>query len=176
MTATQNKASWSGPSLAMAVAAACSLMIGSADAQGQNSPVITAAMVLDVSTSQVSGLVAEATDALATLEQTMAQFTPRLCLDDVPDHLIKDQPFGLIAENLRLVEKRLRSIGAPDGMQADFNAVMRAVANARSVASTNDKLIRQHTIVPKIIESDINLDALKALAGHTTRRLGEMVS
>lgn len=178
MTATQNKAPWSGSSLAMAVAVAatCTLLISPAEIAGQQSSEKPQALVLDTATLQTSELVAKAVEVLARLEQTMAKFTPRLCQDTVPEHLIKNQPFGLVADNLRHVEQKFRELGVYDGRQGDLSSVIQALAKARSVAATNDKLIRQHTTVPKIIESDINLDALKTLADHTTRRLGEMVS
>ncbi|WP_434609898.1 hypothetical protein [Pseudomonas sp. R1-7] len=39
----------------------------------------------------------------------------------------------------------------------------------------NDSLIRQRTIVPNVIESDIDLDGLKTLTARNTRRLIDQV-
>jgi hypothetical protein len=39
----------------------------------------------------------------------------------------------------------------------------------------NDSLIRQRTIVPNIIESDIDLEGLKALTARNTQRLIDQV-
>lgn len=175
MTATPNKTSWQGPSLAIAVAAACALMVVGVEAQKAQSSYTTAASVPEAPAS-IREVVARAVEELSKLERDMEQFTERLCQENVPEHLVMNQPFGLVAENLRFAERAFRSVDVPDGMKNDYVLVLRALAKARSVAATNDSLIRQITTIPETYESEVNLDALKKLADHTTRRLGELVS
>lgn len=171
----QNKASWSGPSLAIAVAAACALMAGST-AYSVATPKAKTATVAKGISSNMEALVERAVSELKTLETGMSKYTKILCQDHVPEKYLHDQPFGLIADNLRFAEGRFRELGSPKGGEAEYDKLVRALAKARSVAAMNDSLIRQRTIVPEIFESDIDLDGLKALAAHTTQRLVDQVS
>lgn len=173
MTA-QNKASWAGPSLAIAIAAACAVMASSAEQsdarQGKN-----AVLAAHAPSQSVEVLMERAISVLSALEASMAKHTKALCQDELPQKLIDGQPFGLIAENLRYAEKQLRDFGIPAGAEAEYKRLVRALAKARSVAAMNDSLVRQWTTIPETFESNIDLEALRALAGHSTRRLGEMV-
>lgn len=174
-TATvQSNGSWSGPSLAIAVATACALMAGST-AYSDVSPKAKAAIIVKNSSTEIGALVDSAVSELKALEMSMGKYTKILCQDHVPEKYLHDQPFGLIAENLRFAEKRFREVGSPAGAEAEYNKLIRAMAKARSVAAMNDSLIRQRTTVPEIVESSIDLEGLRALADVTTHRLGETV-
>lgn len=173
MTA-QSKASWAGPSLAIAIAAACSVMAGNAEhggvRQGEGS-----VLAAQTPGHTVEALIERAVTVLSALEASMAKHTEALCQDELPQKLIDGQPFGLIAENLRYAEKQLREFGIPSGAEAEYKRLVRALAKARSVAAMNDSLVRQWTTIPETFESNIDLEALRTLADHTTHRLGEMV-
>lgn len=175
ISTVQNKASWSGPSLAIAVAAACALMAGSTTYSDVPSKA-RAAVAAKGTSSDMEALVEIAVSELKALETSMSKYTKILCQDHVPENYLQDQPFGLIADNLRFAEGRFREFGSPKGGEAEYNKLIRALAKARSVAAMNDSLIRQRTIVPEVFESDIDLDGLKVLVAHTTQRLVDQVS
>ncbi|AKJ98412.1 hypothetical protein V3H56_19750 [Pseudomonas sp. MS646] len=169
----QSKGSWSGPTMAMAMAAACLVMTDqmafaemSVPARAPVSPAKQPAAA-----KRVQDLVQKAVAELGKLEADMAKYTTILCQDNVPERYLEDQPFGLIADNLRFAEKKLRDFGTPVGREKDFSRLIRAVAKARSVAAMNDSLIRQRTTTPDVLESDIDLEGLKALTARTTKRL-----
>ncbi|WP_434703044.1 hypothetical protein J3P85_19245 [Pseudomonas sp. Z1-12] len=112
---------------------------------------------------------------LSKLDTDMSQCTKILCEESVPERYLEGHPFGLVADNLRFAEKKLREVGAPLGREKELNTLLRAVAKARSVAAMNNSLIRQRTIVPNIIESDIDLEGLKTLTTRNTQRLIDQV-
>ena len=112
---------------------------------------------------------------LSKLETDMSKCTRILCEKDVPEGYLEGHPSGLVADNLRFAEKKLQEVGAPVGHEKQFNTLLRAVAKARSVAAMNNSLIRQRTIVPNVIESDIDLDGLKDLTARNTQRLIDQV-
>ncbi|WP_434652996.1 hypothetical protein J3P96_19030 [Pseudomonas sp. R3-56] len=105
----------------------------------------------------------------------MSKYTRILCEKDFPERHLENHLFGLIADNLRFAEKKLLEVGTPVGHEKDFNTLLRAVAKARSVAAINDSLIRQRTIVPNVIEGDVDLDGLKDLTARNTQRLIDQV-
>ncbi|MFF7108916.1 hypothetical protein [Pseudomonas sichuanensis] len=175
ITTTQSKASWSGPSLAIAVAAACALMAGNAawkDAPAKQK----SASVSKSASTDMETLVERAVSELSDLETSMSKYTKILCQDHVPDKYLQDHPFGLIADNLRFAENRFREFGAPKGGEADYNKLIRALAKARSVAAMNDSLIKQRTVVPEVFHSDVDLEGLSKLTAHTTQRLIKQIS
>jgi hypothetical protein len=177
ITTTQSKASWSGPSLALAIAAVCALMAGSAawaDAPAkQKSAFVSKPTSAD---ADMDALVERAVSELKDLEARMSKYTKILCQDHVPEKYLQDQPFGLIAENLRFAESRFREIGAPEDAEAEYNKLIRAIAKARSVAAMNDSLIKQRTVVPEVFHSEVDLEGLSKLTAHTTLRLIKQIS
>ncbi|WLH11010.1 hypothetical protein PSH58_19310 [Pseudomonas hefeiensis] len=125
--------------------------------------------------ANVQDLVKRVVADLSKLETDMSKCTKILCAEDVPERYLEGHPFGLIADNLRFAEKKLREVGTPVGREKEFNTLLRAVAKARSVAAMNDSLVRQRTIVPNVIESDIDLEGLKTLTARNTQRLIDQV-
>jgi hypothetical protein len=170
----QNKATWSGPSLAIAIAAACAAMASSSE-RPEALASVNPPQLVQASSASIESLIDRAVSVLQGLETSMAMHTKALCQDEPPKEHLDDQPFGLIANNLRFVEKQLRDLGVPMGGEAEYIKLTRALAKARSVAVLNDSLIRQWTTIPQTFESDIDLEGLRALAELTTRRLGERV-
>jgi len=167
--AAQSKGSWSGPTIAMTMVAACLVMTDQM-ALAEVAPAKQSAAAKRTQ-ANVQDLVKSVVGELRKLEADMSKYTRILCEAEVPERHLEDHPFGLIADNLRFVEKRLREAGTPVGHEKEFNTLLRAVAKARSVAAMNDSLIRQRTIVPNVVESDIDLDGLKALTARNTQRL-----
>jgi hypothetical protein len=172
--AAQSKGSWSGPTIAMTMVAACLIMTDQM-AHAEVVPAKQSTAAAKRTQANVQDLVKSVVGELRKLETDMSKYTRILCEAEVPERHLEDHPFGLIADNLRFVEKRLREAGTPVGHEKEFNTLLRAVAKARSVAAMNDSLIRQRTIVPNVIKSDIDLDGLKTLTARNTRRLIDQV-
>lgn len=172
--AAQSKGPWSGPTIAMTMVAACLVMTDQM-AHAEVVPAKQSTAAAKRTQANVQDLVKSVVGELRRLETDMSKYTRILCEADVPERHLEDHPFGLIADNLRFVEKRLREAGTPVGREKEFNTLLRAVAKARSVAAMNDSLIRQRTIVPNVIESDIDLEGLKTLTTRNTQRLIDQI-
>lgn len=79
----------------------------------------------------------------------------------------------LIAQ-VRGLEAALRDVVAPEYLSEDHMAMRRAVAKMRGRLVQLESLLIQTHETPRIVESAIDMDGLKALAEHTTQRVARL--
>lgn len=75
---------------------------------------------------------------------------------------------------VRTLEASLKSANVPLELRADHEALRRAIAKTRSRLAMLDNFYRQFFVSYEEFDSKIPSSALKALADHTTKRLGEI--
>jgi hypothetical protein len=61
---------------------------------------------------------------LSKLDTDMSQCTKILCEKNVPERYLEGHPFGLVADNLRFAEKKLREVDAPLGREKELNTLL----------------------------------------------------
>lgn len=75
---------------------------------------------------------------------------------------------------VRALEAALKSASVPAELCADHRALRRAVAKTRTRLAILDNFYRQFFVSHETFESAAPGEALKELADHTTKRLGEI--
>ncbi|MNZ93025.1 hypothetical protein D3C78_1120780 [compost metagenome] len=80
---------------------------------------------------------------------------------------------GLISQT-RGLEAALKAATVPAELAAEHMALRRAVAKTRGRLVTLKGLFAQTVETPSYVESSIDMNGLKALADHSTRRLAEL--
>jgi hypothetical protein len=75
---------------------------------------------------------------------------------------------------VRALETTLKTASVPLDLVNDHTALRRAIAKTRSRLAMLDNFYRQFFVSYEEFESSLSADGLKALADHTTKRLGEI--
>jgi len=75
---------------------------------------------------------------------------------------------------IRTLEVSLKAAAVPSELSSDHLALRRAIAKTRTRLAMLDSFYRQFFVVQEEFESAASPAGLRALADHTTRRLGEL--
>jgi len=171
----QPKGSWASLTLAAAIATVC---VGIAYEQNMFGPKIQQSMStsMDDKSLKVQLLADSINKKLAQLTEALEEFTLILARDDAPESLFEVNHFSLITDNLRLAERTLKNDKMTAVYKVESKSILRSIAKARSAASLNASIVSQRTAVPEYYESDMDMDALKALVLRSTDRLISSVS
>ncbi|MCO7555087.1 hypothetical protein [Metapseudomonas otitidis] len=96
--------------------------------------------------------------------------------EQITQEMLENNPFPSMVLALRELESQLRELQPPVGLEKDASDLVRAIARVRSRASIIVSSIRQMSTVPNTIESDIDMDGLKALAALGSKNSLKLVS
>lgn len=97
----------------------------------------------------------------------------------MPDHMDTYETLaelGSLLESIRGMEQAAKSAVAPEGLDTLHLNFRRSMAQARESIAITYSLTRQMVTVPQDTDSGIDVDGLKALADHSTRRLIELAN
>lgn len=79
-----------------------------------------------------------------------------------------------LLSEIRALEASLKAANVPDELSADHLGLRRAIAKTRSRLAMLDNFYKQFFVSFEEFDSAAPADGLKALANHTTKRLGEI--
>lgn len=92
----------------------------------------------------------------------------------MPEHMDAHESLaelGSLLESIRGMEQALKSAVVPEGLDTLHLSFRRSMAQARESVAITYNLTCQMVTVPEDTDSGIDMDGLKALADHSTRRL-----
>ena len=81
-----------------------------------------------------------------------------------------------LLKSIRGMELALRSTEVPQGLEPLNMSLRRAMAKARENVAILHSLTSQIVTIPVTVESNIDLEGLRALADHSTKRLIELAN
>lgn len=97
----------------------------------------------------------------------------------IPKHMLADEHVkSLIAQmiSIRQIEADLKNAKHPEQLASTHMELRRAVAEARSEIVITYDFHRQQLATPVVLESDTDLQGLRALADQSTKRLLQLVN
>ncbi|MDT3314238.1 hypothetical protein QZR14_22990 [Pseudomonas sp. rhizo66] len=169
-TVMQPKGTWASLTLAAAIATVCVGIAYEHDMLGPKPPQPLNASI-DEESLKVQLLADTINKKLAELTTALEKYTLILTHNDAPESLFEINHFSLIADNLRCAERTLKNDKISADYKTESKSILRSIAKARSAASLNASIVNQRSAVPEYYESDVDMDALKALVVRSTDRL-----
>ncbi|AVH38079.1 hypothetical protein AL532_17900 [Pseudomonas monteilii] len=132
--------------------------------------------------SAISALELEHRDAIKSLNIVRLQFAEinkHALSKGFPKHMLTEEQtknLAVILLGIRKIESDLKKTVAPNGLETLHAELRRTLAEARSEVVVTFEMARQIRFKPEQVEGRIDMNGLKALADHSTRKLLELAS
>lgn len=130
----------------------------------------------------ISALGLEHRDAIKSLNIVRAQFAEinkHALSKGFPKHMLTEEQaknLAVILLGIRKIESDLKKTTTIDGLEALHAELRRALAEARSEVVVTFEMVRQIRGKPEQVEGRVDMNGLRALADHSTRKLLELAS
>lgn len=132
--------------------------------------------------SVVTALEMEHRDAIKSLNicaARFAQMNKHAISKGFPSHMLTEEQakkLAIMMLGTRKMESDVRNTAVPSGLEGLHSELRRALAEARSEVVVTFEMVRQIRGKPEDVEGRVDMNGLKALAEHSTKRLMDLAS